>query len=239
MTKANGSKKQATKSQKSDLNRDTSPLQALNPKQKDYINAIKHNPVVICTGVWGSSKTYIPSVMACDLLIAKEIDKVVIARPSEGKGKSLGYFKGDKNEKLSGWTAPITDTMIKRLGQGHFDAYIDNGRIELLALEQVKGRSWDDSFIIIDEAEDLEPSVAKSLVGRQGINSTTVITGDVAQQDMQSNSGLQVLLNVAKYFNMNVPHIDFDNWDYCVRSDEAKEWGMAFEAFEKDKGKIR
>lgn len=228
-----------TRKAKSDQNRDTTPLVAMNDKQKQYINALLNESVVIVTGVWGSSKSYIPSVLACDLLMSKDIEKIIIARPSEGKGKSLGFFKGDKNEKLSGWTAPITDTMIKRLGQGNFEAFLDNGKIELLALEQVKGRSWDDCFIIIDEAEDLEPTVAKSLVGRQGIRSTTVITGDIAQQDMKQNSGLQVLLDVSRFSKLDVTHIDFDSWDYCVRSEEAKQWGMAFEAYEKQNGTIK
>lgn len=231
--------KENTRKVKSDAGRDETPLQPLNSKQQDYINALYEAPVILCTGVWGSSKTYIPSVIACDLLLSKQIDKIIVARPSEGKGKSLGFFKGGKNEKLSGWVAPITDTFVKRLGEGQFEYFVENGKIELLALEQVKGRSWDDAFIIVDEAEDLDPSVAKSLVGRQGVRSTTVITGDINQQDLKEHSGLQTLLNVASHVNMSIPHIDFDKWEYCVRSEEAKQWGMAFESYEKLHGKIR
>lgn len=217
---------------KSDNNRDTSPLKPLNDRQNDYIQAIKQNSVVMCVGVWGSSKTYIPSVIAADMLQAKSIDKIIIARPAEGKGKSIGFLKGDSTQKLEPWCAPVTDTLKKRLGIGNFEAYLENGKIEMLALEHVKGRSWDYSFIIVDEAEDLEPDVAKSLVGRQGIGSKTVITGDLRQQDLKKNSGLEYLLNVSMYYNMSIPIIDFDDWEYCVRSDEAKEWGKAFEAYE-------
>tara|TARA_R110000782_G_scaffold207013_1_gene295541 strand:- start:281 stop:616 length:336 start_codon:yes stop_codon:yes gene_type:complete len=105
----------------------------------------------------------------------------------------------------------------------------------MLSLEHVKGRSWDNSLIIVDEAEDLDPEVAKSLVGRQGMNSTTVITGDIAQQDLKRNSGLQYLLDVAEYSSLPVALIDFDSWEYCVRSEEAKMWGMAFANFEKNR----
>jgi phosphate starvation-inducible PhoH-like protein len=190
----------------------------MNDKQKEYIDAIHNESIVLCTGVWGSSKTYCPSVIACDMLMNGEVDKIVIARPTEGKGKSVGYFKGDKNEKLSGWAAPILDTFRKRLGEGHLEAYLENGRVELLALEQVKGRSWDDTFILVDEAEDLERSVAKSLVSRQGVRSKLVITGDINQTDIKEYSGLQLLLDVAKYSDLNITTIDFDSWDYCVRS---------------------
>lgn len=224
---------------KTNLTRDTSSLQPLNQKQADYIDSINNHAVVICTGVWGSSKTYIPSVMACDMLESKQIDKIVVARPTEGKGKSVGFYKGTKDEKLSGWCAPVLDNFKKRLGEGNLEALLANGRIELLSLEQVKGRSWDNTFILVDEAEDLEPTVAKSLVGRQGVNSKTVITGDINQQDLKNYSGLQCLLDVAAYGNVDLAIIDFDHWDYCVRSEEAKEWGIAFENFENKNGRIK
>lgn len=219
--------------------RDTRPLSPLNQRQAEYIYAIQEHPVVICTGIWGSSKTYIPSVMAIDMLMSKQIEKIVVARPAEGKAKSVGFFKGTKEEKLAGWAAPILDVFKKRAGLGNVEAWLENGRIELLALEQVKGRSWDNTFVIIDEAEDLEPETAKSLVGRQGINTRTVITGDVNQKDLQAYSGLELLLEVAKYGDVDLEIIDFDDWDeHCVRSDEAREWGKAFERYEEEKGRV-
>lgn len=230
-------KNNATKTRKTKSNnqRSREPLVALNDKQQEYINSIIEYPVVICTGVLGSSKTYIPSVMAADWLLQKKIDKVVIARPAEGAGKSVGFFKGDINQKLSVWCAPILDTLKKRIGQGHYEEFLEHGKIELLPLEAVKGRSWDDCVILIDEAEDLDPVVAKSLVTRHGQNTKTIISGDVKQKDIRSHSGLDVLLFLSKKYNLPVKHIDFDSWDYCVRSDEAKAWGKAFEDYEKTK----
>ena len=224
---------------KTDSNRDTTPLRPMNDRQSEYIDAIYNHAVVIATGVWGSSKTYIPSVIACDMLLAKKIDKIVVARPAEGKAKSVGFYKGTKNEKLEGWVAPIADVFKKRLGIGHYEAYVENRKIELLSLEQVKGRSWDNTFVIVDEAEDLAPEVAKSLVGRQGVNSITVITGDIDQKDLKSYSGLELLLEVSKYGNIDMSIIDFDKWEYCVRSQEAKAWGMAFEKYERRNGRVK
>lgn len=226
--------KKITRKIKSNNNRDVEPLLPLNDKQKEYIEAIYYNPVIIATGVLGSSKTYIPSVIASDLLMSKQIDKVIIARPNEGKGRSIGFLPGDLNEKLSAWTAPIVDTMKQRLGEGHYEAYLDNGKIEMLALEHCKGRSWDDCFVIIDEAEDLDVSVAKTLVTRQGMNTTMVITGDIAQQDLKSYSGLQFLIDVSKKYDLPVATVNFDDWSYCVRSSEARMWGEAFEKYAKD-----
>lgn len=218
---------------------DRSELRPLNDRQKEYISAIRNNPVVICIGVWGSSKTYIPSVMAADMFLAKKIDKIIIARPTEGKGKTVGFLKGTAEEKLEPWCAPILDTLRERLGRTRVDSMVEHGKLLLMSLEHIKGRSWDDAMIIVDEAEDLEPTVAKSLVGRQGIRSKVVITGDIAQQDILENSGLQVLLDVVEFNNSSIPVIDFDSWEYCVRSDEAKNWGIMFENYERSKGRIK
>lgn len=207
-------------------------LKPLNKKQGEYINAINVYSTVICIGVLGSSKTYIPACMAADMLLHGKIEKIAVARPTEGKGRSLGFFKGDKDEKLSGWCAPITDVLKQQMGITKYEYYLDNGQIELLALEQIKGKSMDDTFLLVDEAEDLEPDVAKSLVTRMGVRSKLVITGDIAQQDLLTYSGLQLLLNVAEYNNLEVPIINFDKWEYCVRGDDAKAWGMGFEAWE-------
>lgn len=231
----NGSKPQEVKEKFVDGRQLRTPLRPMNDKQKEYINAVLNETFVICIGVWGSSKTYIPSVLAADMLLDKKIDRIIIARPAEGKGKSIGFLKGDKNEKLEPWCAPITDTLKTRLGLGNFEAFVNNGKIELLSLEHVKGRSWDNAFILVDEAEDLEPEVAKSLVGRQGINSRLVVTGDIMQQDLKRNSGLEYLLNVAEFAKLPISLINFDSWDYCVRSEEAKMWGLAFQAYEKSK----
>ena len=207
-------------------------LKPLNPRQAEYIHAIRNNDTVICIGVLGSSKTYIPACMAADMLSGRLVERIVIARPNEGVGKSLGFFKGTKDEKLEGWCAPITDVLKQQLGITKYEYYVDNGQIELVALEQIKGKSWNDTFILIDEAEDLLCDVAKSLVTRIGMRSKLVITGDIAQQDMLEFSGLQLLLNVAEYSNMPVPIINFDSWDHCVRSPQAKAWGMGFESYE-------
>lgn len=229
----NGGVSQDTKEKFNSVSTKRDPLVPMNDKQRDYIQAIQEQSCVICIGVWGSSKTYIPSIIASDWLLDKKIDKVIIARPAEGKGKSVGFLKGSKDEKMEPWCAPITNTMKDRMGVGNFEAMLANGKIEQLSLEHVKGRSWDNCLILVDESEDMEPEVAKSLVGRQGVNSVTVITGDLRQQDLKRNSGLQYLLDVSEFSNIPVTLIDFDSWEYCVRSEEAKMWGQAFEAYEK------
>ncbi len=125
----------------------------------------------------------------------------------------------------------------QELGATKYQYLLDTGLIELLALEQVKGRSWDDTFVIVDEAEDLDAAVAKSLVTRIGVRSKIIITGDIAQKDIKQTSGLERLLAVAEYSYVPIRVIDFDSWDYCVRSEEAKLWGMAWESWEQENAK--
>src|SRR3990172_8941284 len=137
----NGGVKQDTKEKFANVSANRPPLIPMNDKQKDYIKAIQEQTCVICIGVWGSSKTYIPSVIASDWLMDKRIDKVIIARPAEGKGKTVGLLKGSKDDKMQPWCAPITDTMKERMGVGNFEAMLANGKIEQLSLEHVKGQS--------------------------------------------------------------------------------------------------
>lgn len=211
------------------------PIQALNKKQQEYINCLldQNAATIVAMGVLGSSKTWLPSALAADLLMDGKLQRVVVARPAEGKAKSVGFTKGDFDQKLAGWCAPILDTMKQRMGLGNFDAALEYGKIVLLPLEQVKGRSWDDTWLIADEIEDIEVETVKSLVTRMGQRSKIILAGDIAQQDLKKYSGLQYLLDVTKALDLPISVIDFDSWEYCVRSEEAKMWGMAFEQYEK------
>lgn len=212
---------------------ETHTLKPMNDRQREYIEAIKRDSIIIGIGVLGSSKTYIPAVMAAQMLMHKQTKKIVVARPTEGVGRGIGFTPGTSDEKLEDWCIPVTQTLKQELGISTYESMLHHGTIELLDLCKVKGRSWDDTVILVDEAEDLDPAVAKSLVTRIGQRSKIIITGDVAQQDLRKASGLQRLLAVAQYAHVPVTVIDFDDWKYCVRSDEAKLWGMAFEAYER------
>lgn len=216
----------------SDQTADRSRIVPLNDKQRDYAAALRSASCIICIGKLGTSKTFLAAAFAGDLLYDKKIKKIIIARPAQGPGKSVGFFKGTKDDKLSGWCSPVTETIRKRVGVLNYTLFMDNGSIELLAIEQCKGRSWDNAIIIVDEAEDMDIPTAKSLVTRQGKNSLTVITGDVAQQHLKVYSGLQYLLDTLP-FHANPPVvIDFDHWDYNVRGEESRDWGMAFEKYD-------
>lgn len=203
------------------------PLKPLNPKQDKYIKAIKNNAVTIAMGSAGTSKTYIPSIIAADMFVNKEVMNIVICRPQEGPGRHLGTLPGDKNEKLQDWLVPVTDTLKKRIND--YEYHVKKGNIEFCALSQLKGRSFDDAFIIADEAEDMDIETIRSLVTRIGQNTKLVINGDIKQKNIKQSSGLWYIISLIEKYNLPVPIIEF-TLDECVRSKITKMFLEVFEA---------
>lgn len=215
-----------------DRNIKNKPLRALNKKQGRYIKAILNNNVVIAIGSAGTSKSYIPSVISADMFDSKEIDNIVICRPMEGPGRYIGTLPGDKNEKMADWLTPITATIKSRLGPGSFEYHVNRSkRIEFCPLNQIKGRSFENTFILADEAEDMDVETVKSLVTRIGENTKLVINGDIKQKHIKQDSGLNYIIKLVEKYNLPVPIIEF-TLDECVRSKTTKMFLEAFEAEE-------
>ena len=208
------------------------PVQELRPrneKQALYIRAIEKHPLVVATGYAGTSKTYIPTVMACDAYLAGEIDKIVFTRPNISNSKSLGMFKGDAVDKMSMWLMPVMNILRDRLTQGGLECAIKNGNIQFVPMEVIKGFSAENCFFIVDEGEDLSVEEAKKIVTRQGHNCKMVISGDVSQSELKDRSGLKHLIEMAqKYTNLDVGFIDFNHVNDIERSDACKQWIIAY-----------
>lgn len=216
--------------------REKKPIVGMNDLQKKYINSIKNHTITLGTGVAGSGKTFIAASIAADMLLDPRacIDKIIIARPNEIEGtKSIGFLKGSLNEKMAPLVAPVVSTLKQRLGKSHYENLLANERIQLLPLEYIKGLSFDRCFVIIDEAEDLEWSILKTLLLRIGKDCKIVIDGDIRQTSISKVSGLAKLLELIDNFYLPINHIDFHSWEYCVRSDECRIFGQAFEKLEK------
>lgn len=185
----------------------------------------------ITDGYEVTHNTYIPAVMACDNLTRNLIKKVVICRPTEGPGRALGTLPGTKDEKLESWMAPVLETMRKRLGPGAFNHAFKNQSIELCSLQQIKGRSFKDTYIIADEAEDIDIETMKSLVTRLDHGTKLIVNGDINQKHIKQSSGLSYLLGLAKKYQLPVAIIEFTS-DDCVRGRVTK---MFVKIFEKEK----
>lgn len=207
-----------------------------NEKQRKYINLIYNTTCIIATGSPGTGKTYIPSIIAMDMLEdpRSSIEKIVIVRPNSGPGKTIGFLKGGLADKMIPWAAPVLDAFEARIGGGSFAKekvknLIDLGVIELLPVEYVRGKSLNNAFIIIDEAQNLTWEETKAILTRVGLDSKLVICGDVKQKDISDEAGLGVLRKLElDYQNTPWGSVEF-TIDDCVRSPLVKYFLQLFE----------
>lgn len=202
----------------------SNPIQPLNQQQSEYLFNLRNKPFNIATGFSGSSKTYLATRVAIEQYLKGIVDKIVIVRPAVSSSKSLGFFGGDKIEKVRNWIIPVLDVLEEFLGKPLVDYMIAKGQIEGVPLEIIKGRSFKNSFIIVDEAEDLTKDEVKKVITRLGNFSTMVLAGDVRQVDIKA-SGLKFAveeLACKERLRELWGVVDFDDYDEIVRSDAVK-----------------
>ena len=201
----------------------------MNDLQAEYKRACENDPVVICTGFAGSSKTYIPTCVAAEKWCLGEIDKIYLVRPAVSDSKSLGFYSGSLIEKSKNWLAPVLDVLYEKLTRNVVDLAIQNEDFCFIPLETIKGRSLNNCFVIVDEAEDLTSKELIKTVTRLGDNATMVFAGDILQSDLKRENGLQLAIEVFKE-NPQLPwkFIDFNRPTDIVRSDATREAILAF-----------
>ena len=141
----------------------TSGIVAKTTKQKEFLDALKVSSQVFVLGPAGTGKTYVTATYAADLYTTKQIDKIVITRPHVAVGKELGFLKGDLTEKTMPWALPVLDVLEKHLGKGTVETGIKNGNIEMAPLALMRGRSFDNAFIIVDETQNITTHELKML----------------------------------------------------------------------------
>jgi len=205
----------------------TSGLTPRTDKQKEFIDALSSSNQVFVLGPAGTGKTYVTATVAADLYTTKQIDKIVITRPHVAVGKELGFLKGDLNEKTMPWALPVLDVLEKHLGKGTVETGIKNGNIEMAPLALMRGRSFDNAFIIVDESQNITTHELKMLLTRVGEGSTIVLNGDVQQSDLKEADGLSKVIHLAKKHMLPVPIIEF-GVDDIVRSDICAQWVKVF-----------
>lgn len=208
-------------------NKKVSGLVPRTGKQSDLIEALRTSSQVFILGPAGTGKTYVTATYAADLYITKQIDKIVITRPHVAVGKDLGFLPGTLEEKTYPWALPVLDVLTKHLGKGTVDTAIKNGNIEMAPLALMRGRSFDDSFIIVDETQNITVHELKMLLTRVGENSKIVLNGDAQQSDLKEADGLSKIIHLAKKHMLPVPIIEFGIED-IIRSDICAEWVKIF-----------
>lgn len=160
--------------------------------QKEYIDSIKKYDMVIGIGPAGTGKTYLAMAMAVNALLKKQVSRIILARPAVEAGEKLGFLPGDLYEKVNPYLRPLYDALFDMMDTEKAYSLIDKGMIEIAPLAFMRGRTLNDSFIILDEAQNTTSEQMKMYLTRLGFNSKTVITGDITQIDLPKDkiSGL-------------------------------------------------
>jgi phosphate starvation-inducible PhoH-like protein len=169
-------------------------LEAKTENQKTYIRSIVENDVVFCTGPSGSGKSFIPAGLAAQKLLKDEIDTVIVTRPLVCTGRDIGSLPGELNEKIKPYLQPMEENLKYFLGRDKFGYYYNQRRIRFEPLETMRGSTFHDSFMILDEAQNCTNEQIKMFITRMGNHSKVIINGDNKQTDIFKHSGLDFCL---------------------------------------------
>ena len=174
------------------------PIKAKTIGQKKYVDAIKNNTVVLGLGPAGTGKTFLAVAMAVEALRNKSVSRIILTRPAVEAGERLGFLPGDLQSKIDPYLRPLYDALFEMLGGENYQRHMERGTIEIAPLAYMRGRTLDDSFIILDEAQNTTPEQMKMFLTRLGFNSKAVVTGDLSQTDLPigKKSGLGIASRV-------------------------------------------
>ena len=176
------------------------PIKAKTLGQKTYVEAIANNTVTLAIGPAGTGKTYLAVASAVTAFRAKQVNRIILTRPAVEAGEKLGFLPGDLQNKVDPYLRPLYDALFDMLGPETYATYLEKGNIEVAPLAYMRGRTLDDSFIILDEAQNTSREQMKMFLTRIGFGSRAVITGDITQIDLPGDkvSGLKEVMNVLR-----------------------------------------
>ena len=210
------------------------PLKAKTLGQKRYVDAMRQNTITVGIGPAGTGKTYLAVAMAVRAFRAQEISRIILTRPAVEAGEKLGFLPGDLQHKVDPYLRPLYDALFEMMGADNYHKYLERGSIEIAPLAYMRGRTLDDSYIILDEAQNTTQEQMKMFLTRMGSGSRVVITGDVTQVDLPDpkKSGLTQAAKVLKNIK-DISIVRFTEKD-VVRHKLVQEIIKAYEKFYED-----
>ena len=211
------------------------PIKPKTLGQQKYVESIRKNTIVISIGPAGTGKTYLAVAEAVAAFREHRVNRIIITRPAVEAGEKLGFLPGDLQQKVDPYLRPIYDALYDMLGPESFQRYQERGNIEVAPLAYMRGRTLDDSFIILDEAQNTTPEQMKMFLTRLGFNSKMVVTGDITQIDLPDakKSGLLEASKVLKGVD-DIEIIKFTQKD-IVRHQLVQRIVKAYEKYDEQK----
>jgi phosphate starvation-inducible PhoH-like protein len=205
--------------------------------QKRYVDAIKENGIVFGIGPAGTGKTFLAVAMAVTAFKNKEVNRIILTRPAVEAGEKLGFLPGDLQNKVDPYLRPLYDALYEIMGAETYQKYLERGMIEVAPLAYMRGRTLDDSFIILDEAQNTTPEQMKMFLTRMGFGSKAVITGDITQVDLPDDkkSGLKEVMNILNDVK-GIAFVRLSEKD-VVRHELVQRVINAYERYDREKGK--
>lgn len=195
------------------------PIQAKTPTQKELFKALNVCDLVVAQGCAGVGKTYAVAGQGADYLKDGTIDKICVSRPYVGMGRAMGFRPGSEYDKLLPFVLPIFDVFKERLGKNCLQSQVELENIELVPFETIRGRSFNNAWVMIDEAQNATVDEIKSVVTRIGENSKLILMGDLKQCDLKEKSGLAWVIEMIDKYNVPDSRVINFTIDDCVRSD--------------------
>ncbi len=209
------------------------PVKAKTVGQQKYVDAIGQNTITLGIGPAGTGKTYLAVACAVAAFRQKSVNRIILTRPAVEAGEKLGFLPGDLQNKVDPYLRPLYDALFDMLGGDAYHRYLERGNIEVAPLAYMRGRTLDDAFIILDEAQNTTPEQMKMFLTRIGFRSKVVITGDITQMDLPvgKKSGLKEAINVVQGID-DIAFCTFDHRD-VVRHELVGKIIQAYEKYDK------
>jgi phosphate starvation-inducible PhoH-like protein len=189
-----------------------------NDKQDKLIRSIKMYPIVVTIGCAGTGKTYCSAGTVAQLYKQGKYDKIVLTRANVPTGKTLGHFPGTIQDKMTPWLLPMLEVLEKALGKNKYQYMLNKSEIEIQPIETIRGRSYENALVLVDEAQNLSIDELKAITTRLGENSKLVLMGDPAQSDVKDGKDFLKFCTVVRNAGIQIPIIEF-SVDDIVRSD--------------------
>lgn len=210
------------------------PIKPKTFNQKKYVDAIRDNMIVFGLGPAGTGKTYLAMAMAIDAFKKGDVNRIILTRPAIEAGENLGFLPGDLQSKVDPYLRPLYDAIYQIMGAESYLSNSEKGLIEVAPLAYMRGRTLDNAFIILDEAQNTTPAQMKMFLTRIGFGSKVVVTGDLTQKDLPHGqiSGLEVAVKVLANIEEDITQVHLTSQD-VVRHPVVQKIVLAYEEYEK------